>query len=218
LQGAGSSELLHALFGDLQTSGLVQLDGEPLRARAPGQAIESGVVLLPSDRALSVFQDLSVAANATLSSLRRFTRWLWVRRARERQAIAPVLGRLGLGDARATRLARELSGGNRQRLALSRCLLTRPRVLLLDEPTRGVDIAAKRDIYRFIRELAAEGAAVVWVASELPELVLLSHRILVLSRAKVARVFENTGATSAALLRAAMSAPPDAEQTSTGNT
>ncbi len=194
LQGSGASELLHAIGGDFagRHSGLVEAHGR--------------VVLLPSDRALSVFGDLGIVHNATLSSLKRFTRFGLVQRARERAAVALVAERLALSAALGRRRARELSGGNRQRLALARCLLAEPRVLLLDEPTRGVDVAAKADIYRFVRELAAEGVAVLWVASELEELWLLSHRVLVLSRGKSSGIFERGQADAAELLRAAMNA------------
>ena len=208
LQGSGAAELLHTLGGDFKGrhSGRIEVFGAPLSASTPAAALAAGLVLLPSDRALSVFGDLGIVHNATLSSLRRFTRFGFVRRTRERGALEPVAQRLALSAALGRRRAGELSGGNRQRLALARCLLAEPRVLLLDEPTRGVDVAAKADIYRFVRELAAEGVAVIWVASELEELALLSHRVLVLSRGRSAGIFERGAADVHALLRAAMNA------------
>jgi ABC-type sugar transport system ATPase subunit len=207
LQGSGAAELLHALAGDFPAEhrGRIELYAAPLRARSPRAALERGVVLLPSDRALSVFGELGIADNATLSSLERVSRHGLVRRAWQRRAVGAIAQRLALGPVLRRRRARELSGGNRQRLALARCLLARPRLLLLDEPTRGVDVAAKQDIYRFVRELSAEGVAVIWVASELDELSRLSHRVLVLSRGKQAGIFERDEAGSAVLLRAAMS-------------
>ncbi len=204
LQGAGTSELLHALYGDLPHSGRVLLDGAPLVAGSPEKSIAAGVMLLPSDRALSVFDHLGMIENATLSALREFSRAGIVRREQERAATGPVFERLALPSAAARRYASELSGGNRQRLALARCLLAKPRVLLLDEPTRGVDVAAKHDIYRLIRELAAEGTGVIWIASELAELLALSQRILVLSRGKTAGLIDNSGASAAEVLRTAM--------------
>ncbi len=204
LQGAGTSELLRALYADLPRTGRVSLGGAPLNAASPEQSIASGVLLLPSDRALSVFDDLGLHENATLSALPRFSRAFVIRRGEERRATAPVFEHLALTKSAARRYARELSGGNRQRLALARCLLAEPRVLLLDEPTRGVDVAAKRDIYRLIRELSAAGAGVIWIASELSELLALSHRILVLSRGRVAGLLDNTGASAASVLRTAM--------------
>jgi ribose transport system ATP-binding protein len=207
LQGSGTSELLHALGGDARgkRSGLIEVEGVVHHARTPAAALAAGVVLLPNDRALSVFAELGVVQNATLSSARRYSRFGVVRRSLERHAVAPVAERLGLSGVLTRKRAAELSGGNRQRLALARCLLAEPRVLLLDEPTRGVDVGAKRDIYRFVRELAAEGVAVIWVASELEELARLSHRVLVLSRGKSAGLFERSQAGAAELLRAAMS-------------
>jgi ABC-type sugar transport system ATPase subunit len=117
-----------------------------------------------------------------------------------------LLERLALGPFMKRRRAGELSGGNRQRLALARCLLARPRLLLLDEPTRGVDVAAKQHLYRVIRELAVEGVAVIWIASEIEELIEQSDRVLVLSRGRISGEFTGTRATREAILDASMRA------------
>jgi ABC-type sugar transport system ATPase subunit len=185
--GSGASELLHALFGSFgPVDADVRLGDRRFSPESPLRSIETGLVLLGNDRRLSLVGDLAVAENATLSSLARFTRFGVVRRGAERRAAREVLGELavrGAGDLLGP--VRQLSGGNQQKVALARCLLAEPRVLLLDEPTRGIDIGAKTDVYRFIRVLAERGVGIVLVASELEELLLLSHRVLVLHRGRI---------------------------------
>jgi ABC-type sugar transport system ATPase subunit len=207
LSGSGAVELLRALFGDLRgVTGELTLEGRPYAPANPRAAIASGVGYLPSDRAQSVFTELDLPENASLSSLARFTRFGVVVRRLERASVTPLLERLALGPFMKRRRASELSGGNRQRLALARCLLARPRLLLLDEPTRGVDVSAKQHLYRVIGELAAEGVAVIWIASEIEELVEQSDRVLVLSRGRVSGEFAGASATREAILDASMRA------------
>jgi ribose transport system ATP-binding protein len=207
ISGSGASELLRALVGDLpRTVGEVSLGGQPYAPTHPRAAVERGVLYLPSDRAKSVFPELDLPTNTSLSSLGRFTRLGVVARGRERAAVTPLLERLALGPFMKRRRARELSGGNRQRLALARCLLAEPRLLLLDEPTRGVDVAAKQQLYRVIRELSDSGVSVLWIASEIEELIEQSDRVLVLSRGKIAGEFTGESASRAAVLDASMRA------------
>jgi ribose transport system ATP-binding protein len=207
LSGSGAAELLRALFGHLSgVAGDFSLEGRPYRPKNPRAAIANGVVFLPSDRGESVFDELDLPKNASLSSLDRFTRSGVVVRRLERGAVTPLLERLALGPFLKRRRARELSGGNRQRLALARCLLAHPRLILLDEPTRGVDVAAKEHLYRVIRELSAEGVAVMWIASEIEELIEQSDRVLVFSRGRISGEFSGDGATREAILDASMRA------------
>jgi ribose transport system ATP-binding protein len=207
LSGSGAVELLRALFGDLKgMTGELTLEGRAYAPANPRSAMASGVGYLPSDRAESVFTELDLPENASLSSLSRVTRFGIVARRLERAAVTPMLERLALGPFMKRRRAGELSGGNRQRLALARCLLARPRLLLLDEPTRGVDVAAKQHLYRVIRELSAEGVAVIWIASEIEELIEQSDRVLVLSRGRISGEFAGSGATREAILDASMRA------------
>jgi ABC-type sugar transport system ATPase subunit len=207
VSGSGAVELLRVLSGDLRDfAGDLELGGRPYAPKSPREAIASGVVYLPSDRSQSVFSELDLIENASLSSLDRFTRLGLVERQRERAAVTPLLEALALGSFMKRRRAGELSGGNRQRLALARCLLAGPRVLLLDEPTRGVDVAAKQHIYRVIRELLRTGVAVVWIASEIEELIEQSQRVLVLSRGRVSGEFTGPGVSRGAILEASMRA------------
>jgi ribose transport system ATP-binding protein len=189
LAGSGASELLHALFGSYgpPESGALHLGGERFAPSGPDVALARGVALLASDRRRSLIGDLGIADNVSLSSLGRWSRLGWIRRQAELDAVRELLARLRFADkARSLRSrAGALSGGNQQKLLLGRCLMAEPRLVLLDEPTRGIDVGAKADVYTTIRALAARGLGVLLVASELEELLALAHRILVLQRGRV---------------------------------
>jgi ribose transport system ATP-binding protein len=187
LQGSGTSEVLQVLFGALGpvASTPVRLAGREHRIRSPRDSVARGVVLLSNDRRLSVLQQLSVLHNASLSSLQRFSPGGWVRRAREAEAVAHITAELKLSAPSLAAEAGQLSGGNQQKVALARCLLARPRVLLLDEPTRGIDIGAKTDVYALVRKLAGRGVGILLVASELEELIALCDSILVMVEGRV---------------------------------
>ena len=205
LQGSGASTLLHALCGALPgIHGGVSLSGAPLDPKSPREALARGVVLLSGDRQTSVFSELSILHNSTLSSLRRFSRFSYLLRARELGAARDVARRLSLAVRAFDAPARTLSGGNQQKVALGRCLLSEPKLLLLDDPTRGIDVGAKADIYRLIQELSRAGAGILLVTSEMEELTALSHRILVLFRGRPVGMVEHAGFERARLLSAAM--------------
>jgi len=180
LGGSGAALTLSILVGEaLLQGGDLELFGQAYRPESPGAALGAGVAFLPSDRARSVFYDLSVTWNATLSSLPRYTKAGFVSRRRE---LADTLreGRAARLKASSPSLeAAALSGGNQQKLALMRCLLAEPRLLLLDDPTRGVDAAAKSDIARLLRQRAEGGLCVLVFSSELEELIRLCDRVLV---------------------------------------
>jgi len=208
LQGSGTSEVLHALFGALGERASVRatLHREPFHPRDPRQSVERGVLLLTNDRKASgLAPDLSVAHNVSLASLGRFSGAVgWIRRREERAAVA------GLADGFRVRVpsldapVRTLSGGNQQKVLLARCLLPAPRVLLLDEPTRGIDVGAKADIYELMRRWVADGIAILLITSEMEELLASSDRILVLHRGRVAAEFGREEATKERVLAAAM--------------
>lgn len=191
LMGSFAAALLRELFGAGAAAGAerVQLDGTPFAPRSPGEALAHGVALLASDRSESVIASLSVLANATLSSLRAYTRLGFVSGARERADVQRHGARIALGAPSLAADAGTLSGGNQQKLALVRCLLTRPRVLLLDDPTRGVDVGARAEVHQRVRELAQQGASVLLFSSDLDELCELCDRVLCLRRGSV--VFES---------------------------
>jgi ABC-type sugar transport system ATPase subunit len=205
LQGSGASTLLYALGGGLAgVRGRVSLSGAPLRLGSPREALARGVVFLSGDRQASVFPELSILQNLTLSSLERFSRLSFMLRSRELAAAGSIAPRLALGVRSYDAPARTLSGGNQQKIALGRGLLKSPALLLLDDPTRGIDVGAKAEIYRIISELSQAGVGILLAASEMEELTALSHRILVLFRGKPVALFERDAFERARLLSAAM--------------
>ncbi|KAB2371446.1 sugar ABC transporter ATP-binding protein [Actinomadura montaniterrae] len=180
--GCGRGELLRALFGlHPLTAGTVTVDGEPVRARDPRRAIAGRVAYVTPDRSgEGLAMQQSVEANVSLPSLGRFTTADVVRRGRERAATGKVMADLRVRAASPSVPAGSLSGGNQQKTLFAKWVMTGPRVLLMDEPTRGVDVGAKTEIYRIINGLTADGVAVVLVSSDLPELVAMSDRVLVM--------------------------------------
>jgi len=207
LQGSGASELFFGLFGACgsRTEGTVQLDGETVRFVSPPQAIASGVGLLTNDRkATGLVLSLSVTANATLAGLRQLSPLGWRSPARERAAAEKMTGPMRLRAASLDMEVGALSGGNQQKVALAKWWQTRPRLLLLDEPTRGIDVGAKREIYQLMDEWSAQGIAILLITSEMPELLTLSDRIIVLHRGRVTAELTRAQATPEIVLAAAM--------------
>lgn len=208
LQGSGTSEVLHALYGALgpRASGRVALEGAPYPLRDPRASAARGVMLLASDRKTTgLAPDLSVAHSVSLASLSSLSGALgWVRRRDEREAVERVAQGVRLAVPSLEAPVRTLSGGNQQKVCLARCILPRPRVLLLDEPTRGIDVGAKADIYGLLREWVGAGIAILLITSEMEELLRLCDRILVLHRGRVAAEFPRSAATKERVLAAAM--------------
>jgi ABC-type sugar transport system ATPase subunit len=203
LVGAGRSELAAALFGlDPRARGEVFVAGRPARIRTPADAVRAGIGLVPEDRQRQgLVLGAGAAANVTLPFLRRLARLGWLRRRRERavagEHLAAVRFRAGSPDAPVA----SLSGGNQQKVLLARWLAAGSRILLLDEPTRGVDVGAKAEIHALVDRLAGEGAAVLLVSSELPELLAVSRRILVLRGGRLVGELARGEATEERLLR-----------------
>ena len=182
LLGAGRSETARALFGaDPADGGEARLDGRPFAPRTPEAAIARGVAFLSEDRkAEGIIPELSIRENLTLAALPALTRAGVVSRARQRALVERFMRRLGIRARSADQRIRELSGGNQQKVLIARWLATEPRLLLLDEPTRGVDVGAKAEIQALVRELAGSGLGVVMASSELEELVEGCGRVVVL--------------------------------------
>ncbi|MEZ4414549.1 MAG: sugar ABC transporter ATP-binding protein [Gemmatimonadota bacterium] len=208
LQGSGASHLLHALFADAAgpVTGSFTLEGSPFTPRTPAEALSAGLALLTADRkALGLAPAQSVVHSVSLSSLAAYTGPLgWVRRGSERSAVAQATERLRLRAPSLDAPVGTLSGGNQQKAYLARCMLTAPRILLLDEPTRGIDIGAKSDIYELLRGWAAQGISILLTTSELDELLSLSHRILVMHRGRLVSEMTSASATKEGILAAAM--------------
>ena len=217
VQGSGASDLLLGLFGGCgrATRGLVELDGRKVRFTTPRQAIKSGVALLTNDRkATGLILSMSVTANATLAGLRELSHWGWRSSARESNAATAATGPMRLHAASLDLEVGVLSGGNQQKVAIAKWLQTRPQLLLLNEPTRGIDVGAKREIYRLMDEWTARGISILLITSEMQELLMMSDRVIVLHRGRLTAEFARGQATPETILAAAMgaesyeSAPP----------
>jgi ribose transport system ATP-binding protein len=210
LVGSGRSELLHLIYGlEVPESGEVRVDGRVLRPGRPGAAIRAGLGLAPEDRkSQGLVLGWSLSKNATLADIGRFMRGPLIDVGRERDAVRAQLRSLSTVPDDPDREARLLSGGNQQKVVLARWLLRECRVLLLDEPTRGVDIPTKAELYRLIAGLAERGLGVLVVSSELEELVGLCTRILVMREGEIVAEVPGDRATERELLRHAV-APTD---------
>lgn len=207
LQGSGASEVLHALFGveKRRIAGEIQIDGTPFYPRDPRDSIRRGIALLTADRkGTGLIGGLSVAANVSLAALPRLSPGGW-RRPRSERACAESHARaLNIRLAAVEQAVNTLSGGNQQKVVLAKWLETAPKILLLDEPTRGVDVGAKHEIYGLMRQWAAEGRSILMVSTELPELLALADRIVVLHRGGITGVFGRAEATPEKILTAAL--------------
>jgi rhamnose transport system ATP-binding protein len=188
LVGAGRSEFMQALFGITQPSkGVTKIDGELAIIRSPADAIASGIVYVPEDRgkqgtvaALPIFQ------NVTLPSLAKTSRNGFLRLAEEFRLARDYTGRLDLRAASLDTPVGNLSGGNQQKVVIAKWLATRPKVIILDEPTKGIDIGSKAAVHEFMAELAAQGLAVIMVSSEIPEILGMSDRVIVMREGRIA--------------------------------
>jgi ribose transport system ATP-binding protein len=187
LVGAGRSEILETLYGARRaTSGTVTVDGKKLRRGSVSESVRAGVGLAPEERkSQGLLLHESVYSNITISSMGAFSRGGFLNRSAEKRRAAEVTASLDVRPAGVTRAARTLSGGNQQKVVLARWLLRECRVLLLDEPTRGVDVGARTEIYQLIRRLADSGVAVVVVSSEIEEVLGLADRVLVVREGQV---------------------------------
>jgi rhamnose transport system ATP-binding protein len=208
LIGAGRSELMQALFGlTVPSRGSVMLDGRPLVARTPREAIDAGIVYVPEDRQhQGAHLEMSIAHNVTLPRLADFGWCLLGKWRRELALVRRFCERLELRAANFGQLVAELSGGNQQKVVLAKWLATNPKVMIVDEPTKGVDIGSKAAVHQFINELVAQGLAVIIVSSELPEILGMSNRIIVMRQGRVQREFARADATSEAVAAAALGA------------
>jgi ABC-type sugar transport system ATPase subunit len=207
LQGSGASELFLGLFGGYgkEVRGQLFLNGQPLRITSPRQAIEQGIALLTNDRkATGLVLPLSIIANATLADLPHLSPAGWRSPRREAEATRSHAQALSLRAASLDLEVAALSGGNQQKVVLAKWLQTRPKLLLLDEPTRGVDVGAKREIYQLMNQLTAQGIAILLITSELPELLAMSDRIAVMHRGRLTAEFTSEQATAERILEAAM--------------
>jgi erythritol transport system ATP-binding protein len=205
LMGAGRTELFECLMGlHPEAKGEIRISGRSIRVETIRQRIDLGLMLVPEDRQrLGLVQKLSVAQNITLASLKRFVTTFWLDQRRERESIVKLMKDLAIKARSPEYPITSLSGGNQQKVVVAKSLLTQPQVLLLDEPTRGIDVGAKAEIFEIMNRLAEQGLAVLFVSSELPEMFTVPDRILVLSKGKITGDFRHDNVTEEALILAA---------------
>lgn len=205
--GSGRTELARAIFGaDAVSSGRILLNGKPLTKASPAQAIESGVALVPEDRkAQGLFTALPIRQNVTLPILKRLSRYGVLKGGQEEQVVEAARDKLSISMASADQEAQYLSGGNQQKVVLAKWLETQPSVIIMDEPTRGIDIGAKFEIYQLMRQLNAQGVAILMISSELPEVLGMSDRIVVMRDGQIAGELTREAATEEAIIERATS-------------
>ncbi len=206
LIGAGRTELARCLVGaDPATAGAIRLDGRPVTIRSPRDARAHGICLLPEDRkAQGLVLGLPVLQNISLASLPRFSRFGFLRTALERRVAGGWAAKLRIRGAGLDAPAQNLSGGNQQKVVLARWLGTEPRVLIFDEPTRGIDVGARLEVYRLIAGLARRGAAILLMSSDLPEVLGMAHRVAVMRGGRIAGMLPRRTATPERVMRLAM--------------
>jgi ribose transport system ATP-binding protein len=206
LTGAGRTETALSVFGARpKASGQILIDGRRVRIRSPRDAIKAGIGYLSEDRKESgLFLDMGIAANMAAANLRSFGTW-WMSRKKLREAAQSYRERLRIAAADIDAPVVRLSGGNQQKLLIARWLLVRSKVLFVDEPTRGVDVGVKDEVHALLRELADRGAAVVVVSSDMPEVLAVADRVLVMREGRIAGELDRASASEEAILRLASS-------------
>jgi ribose transport system ATP-binding protein len=187
LVGSGRTEVVRALFGaDPRASGRILRDGRPVSIRRPRDAVRHGIGLLTEDRkAQGLILDMPCTANVTITDLPRVSRAGLLQVAAERRETRALVEELDIQTPSVDQLVANLSGGNQQKAVIAKWLFRRCQVLIFDEPTRGIDVGARFEIYQLLWRLAAEGKGVLIVSSDLPELIGLCHRILVFSNGRI---------------------------------
>ena len=206
LVGAGRTELARTIFGlDPATEGEIRLRGERIKIDSPFEAIRRGIAYLPEDRRRhGVVLDMSISANLTLPSLKKFSKNGSLDREMERETAARSVRRLGIKTPAVYSSVGTLSGGNQQKVALGRWLEIQPSVLILDEPTQGIDVGAKAEIHALMGELVEQGVAIIMISSELPEILGMSDRIVVLRQGTIAGTLQREDATQEAIMSLAV--------------
>jgi ABC-type sugar transport system ATPase subunit len=206
LVGAGRTELAKVIFGEFaMTSGTVRISGQDRNIRSPADAIAANIGFAPENRKVEgLILVRSVIENASLAIYRRLARWGILRTAQMTAAVGPVISRLQIKTPSLTQEVGKLSGGNQQKVVLARWLAAGPKLLILDEPTRAVDVGAKAEIYRLIDNLAAQGMAIMLISSEMPELLALSDRIVVMRDGRLSAPVEKRDASEEVIVSLAL--------------
>jgi rhamnose transport system ATP-binding protein len=206
LVGAGRTDVARAIFGvQPAAAGTIAVGGRTVVIEEPADAVSHGLAFVPEDRAVAgLFRSLSVEQNISAAVPQKIARRGVIRRALEREVARDSVARLRIRLASIRQPISELSGGNQQKAILARWLLTEPKILILDEPTRGVDVGVKAEFYEMIADLARSGRAILLISSELPELLALSDRVLVMSEGRLTATLGRSEATQEAVMQAAV--------------
>ncbi|HZY42969.1 MAG TPA: sugar ABC transporter ATP-binding protein, partial [Anaerolineae bacterium] len=204
LMGAGRTELFECLIGlHPEARGQVYLNGAAVKAETIARRIDLGFVLVPEDRQRDgLVPTLSVASNLTLANLKKFVRMFVLTPRQERESVQTMIQNLAIKVSSADQPVTALSGGNQQKVVVGKGLMTSPKVLILDEPTRGIDVGAKSEMFHIMTNLAAQGYGVLFASSELNEVLAMSDRILVMSKGKLTGEFSDTEANEEKLVTA----------------
>jgi rhamnose transport system ATP-binding protein len=206
LVGAGRTEVAQALFGiDRPDNGEIQLGGEPVQIDSPAKAMQLGLAYVPEDRLTQgLILEFPIRSNITSPIWQKISRWFGLLDfARERSIAQDFFQRLSIRAQGINQRTQSLSGGNQQKVVLAKWLTTKPKLLMLDEPTRGVDIGAKAEVHRIVSDLAAEGLAIILISSELPEVLGMADRILVMHEGRITAEFDRAAATQENVMTAA---------------
>lgn len=212
LMGAGRTELMKILYGALpQSAGSMRLNGKAVQTRTPEEGLENGIVYISEDRKRDgLVLGMSVKENMSLTALRYFSRvGGQLKHAEEQLAVGDFIRLFNVKTPSMDQPVGLLSGGNQQKIAIARGLMTRPKVLILDEPTRGVDVGAKKEIYQLINQFKDEGLSILLISSEMPEVLGMSDRILVMHEGRLSGNFSRKEATQEILMAAAVGKQPE---------
>ncbi len=204
LMGAGRSEFFECVMGQHRHStGTIYIDGEEIREHDTTRRIRRGLALIPEDRQREgLVQILSIASNLTLASLDQLAHFFHIKPSREKQAVEKAIKDLAIKAPNPDFEVTSMSGGNQQKVVIGKALMTNPKVLLMDEPSRGIDVGAKADVFRTMRRLAGEGLSILFSTSDLEEVMALSDRIAVLSNGKLIAIFERDNVSEAEIIAA----------------
>jgi ribose transport system ATP-binding protein len=208
LMGAGRTELMETIFGlhPKNASGEIIVNGNSQNIKSPTDAIHAGIALVPEDRKLQgLILNQTIRSNISITILQKLQQWgLMLSSKKEKDLTNHYISQLSIKTSSGSNAAKNLSGGNQQKIVLAKWLATNPKILLLDEPTRGIDINAKTEIYKLMKSLAAEGMGIIMVSSELPEILAVSDRVLVMCEGELTASIPIEQATEANILKNAI--------------
>jgi len=207
LVGAGRSEVGTAIFGVAPAAtGVIRINGNKVAIKNPQDAMKNGIAMVSEDRAISgLLLPFSIEHNITFAILKKLAKRIFINFKKEDELVEDFRGKLNIKMRHSSQEVRELSGGNQQKVVLAKWLLTEPNILILDEPTRGIDIGAKAEVYKLITELARQGKAILMISSELPEILQLSDRVYVMCEGRMTAEFSRSETDSAKIMTAASS-------------